>query len=304
MVSFNNLHMKDLQNEINSAISKNCASSSGCCTPYKHAICEGDVADAIKRLKHSKGDGSSELSSDHFLFACKLLNVYLSLLFTMVLRHGLAHEAMLVGVMVPIPKGRWSNLCISDNCRAITLSSIIGKLLDIVIMTKEEKHLSTSNYQFSFKKGLSTGLCTAMVQETISYFIHNGSNVYGLLLDASKAFDRLNYYKLFKILLTRGVCPTICRLLLNMYLNQTLKVRWNDSISEEFRATNGVKQGGVISPTLYCIYMDGLLNELELAGVGRHMGGVFAGAFAYADDITLLAPNVQALRTMIDIIML
>ena len=47
--------------------------------------------------------------------------------------------------------------------------------------------------------------------------------------------------------------------------------------------------------------MDGLLNELELAGVGCHMGGVFAGAFAYADDITLLAPNVQALRTMIDI---
>ena len=134
----------------------------------------------------------------------------------MVLRHGLAPEAMLVGVMVPIPKGRWSNLCISDNFRAITLSSIIGKLLDIVIITKEEKHLSTSNYQFSFKKGLSTGLCTTMVQETISYFIHNGSNVYGLLLDASKAFDRLNYYKLFKILLTRGVCPTICRLLLNM----------------------------------------------------------------------------------------
>ena len=82
----------------------------------------------------------------------------------MVLRHGLAPEAMLVGVMVPIPKGRWSNLCISDNFRAITLSSIIGKLLDIVIMTKEEKHLSTSNYQFSLKKGLSTGLCTAMVQ--------------------------------------------------------------------------------------------------------------------------------------------
>ena len=43
--------------------------------------------------------------------------------------------------------------------------------------------------------------------------------------------------------------------------------------------------------------MDGLLNELEMAGVGCHMGGVVAGAFAYADDITLLAPNVQALRT-------
>ena len=80
-----------------------------------------------------------------------------------------------------------------------------------------------------------------------------GSNVYGLLLDASKAFDRLNYCKLFRTLMNRGVCPMYSRLLLNMYTNQKLRVRCNAEFSDSFPATNGVKQGGVISPFLFCV---------------------------------------------------
>ena len=51
----------------------------------------------------------------------------------------------------------------------------------------------------------------------------------------------------------------------------------------------------------YFAYIDGLLNELENSGVGCYMGGVFAGAFAYADDITILSPSVLALKYMVDI---
>ena len=52
-------------------------------------------------------------------------------------------------------------------------------------------------------------MCTAMLQETVSCYAYNGSNVYGLLLDATQAFDRLNYCKLFSMLLNRDVCPTL-----------------------------------------------------------------------------------------------
>ena len=58
----------------------------------------------------------------------------------------------------------------------------------------------------------------------------------------------------------------------------------------EFTVSNGVKQGGVLSPILFAIYTDGLLKRLEETGVGCHMGSRFAGSLAYADDITLLAP--------------
>ncbi len=63
---------------------------------------------------------------------------------------------------------------------------------------------------------------------TVSYYVHNGTNVYGLLLDASKAFDRVNYCKSFRLLFDRGFCPMYSRLLLNMYTNTKLCVRWQN----------------------------------------------------------------------------
>lgn len=62
-----------------------------------------------------------------------------------------------------------------------------------------------------------------------------------------------------------------------------------------------MKQGGVLSPVLFCLYIDGLLVTLSRAGVGCFVGSNFVGALAYADDIVLLAPTASALRTMLAI---
>ncbi len=129
-------------------------------------------------------------------------------------------DGILLGTRIPLHKGKWINLSCSDYYRAITLSSIFGKLSDLFILTKEEHHLNTIDLQFSFKNVSSTSLCTRMVQETISYYAHNGTNVYGLLLDASKAFDQVNYCKSFRILINKGFYLMYSRLLLNMYANQ------------------------------------------------------------------------------------
>ncbi len=83
-----------------------------------------------------------------------------------------------------------------------------------------------------------------------------------------------------------------------LYINQKLRVRWESTHSPDFNVTNGVKQGGVISPILFCIYMDGLSHELENSGVGCYMGEVFVGA---TDDLKLLTPSVNALNILVDI---
>jgi len=57
-----------------------------------------------------------------------------------------------------------------------------------------------------------------------------------------------------------------------------------------------VRQGGIISPVLCWIYIDGLLCMLCESGVGCYIGHVFVGALAYADDIALLAPTPSAMR--------
>ena len=110
-------------------------------------------------------------------------------------------------------------------------------------------------------------MCTFMALETIEHYKSNGGNVHTLLLDASKAFDRVDYIKLFDKLLDRGMCPLTVRLLLSMYTKQKLQVKWNRCISPKFDVTNGVRQGGVLSPLLFTGYVDDLLIELKKNGI-------------------------------------
>ena len=88
-----------------------------------------------------------------------------------------------------------------------------------------------------------------------------------------------------------------------MYTNQSLNVRWGTCVGDKFKVTNGVKQGGVLSPTLFSVYMDDLFERLQKRGVGCKMGNYFVGCLVYADDLTLLKrrPSKKALQIMIDI---
>ncbi len=74
--------------------------------------------------------------------------------------HGLSPDSMILGTVVPIPKNRCQPMVDSNNYRAITLSSIIGKVLDWVVLLKESESLGSSDLQFGFKQGVSTTQCS------------------------------------------------------------------------------------------------------------------------------------------------
>jgi len=152
--------------------------------------------------------------------------------------------------------------------------------------------MCTSSYQFAYKKGFSTSMCSFLVVETIQYYKSHGSDVHMLTLDASKAFDRVKYTNLFKLLMEKSICPLIIRFLMNIYIFSSATVKWNKCESDIFGISNGVKQGAVISPPLFAIYLDPLLNNLKNDTDGCHIGNICTNAFAYADDIVLCLPHV------------
>ena len=124
--------------------------------------------------------------------------------------------------------------------------------------------------QFGFKSNHSTVLCTAIYMETINHYVNEGSNVYSCLLDA-----RVHWGRLFKILIERKVSFLFLRLLLDSYLRQLSCVAWGFLKSRYFSLSKGVKQGGVLSPILFTLYIDKLLIRLKHAHIGCHMNNIF-----------------------------
>ena len=68
-----------------------------------------------------------------------------------------------------------------------------------------------------------------------------------------------------------------------------------------FTVSNGVRQGGVLSPLLFSVYVDGLFMRLRHSGYGCRIGPHFVGAVGYADDICILSLTPYGLRTMVSI---
>ena len=189
----------------------------------------------------------------------------------------------------------------SSNYRSIAISSLILKLLDWIIILNYGELLHLDELQFGFQKANSTYLCTWMVYETIDMYIRNGSTVYGALMDCTKAFDTVQHSKLFLKMLDAGVPAVIVRLLINIYLKQTANVRWQGELSREFSISNGVRQGAVLSPLLFCFYMNDLFDILRKSGSGCSIGNLYAGAFGYADDLLLISPSRSGLQDMLSI---
>ena len=262
---------------------------------------DSDVRTAVKSLAKGKSDGNLGIYSDHIIHGTELLISYLTKLLNSMLVHGYSPSQMLVGTIIPLVKNRRASVNNSDNFRGICLQSSICKLLDFIILSKEEKCLQTSDLQFGFKPKLSASLAASVVTETTDYYLCHGGFVYSMALDAAKAFDRVHFCKLFDCLLDKDMNPIYIRMLLNMYIKQNVRVRYNQSYSNYFSISNGVKQGGVLSPTLFSLYINGLLEELQKSGYGCRVGDAYTGCVSYADDLKLLSPTLHGLRQMVKI---
>ena len=90
-------------------------------------------------------------------------------------------------------------------------------------------------------------------------------------------------------------------LLLHCYSSQQLQIRWSGILSSPSPVSNGVRQGGVLSPILFSVYIDELLQCLQNLGVGCHWEGLLVGCLCYTDDLALFAPSAGALRKMLQV---
>jgi hypothetical protein len=208
---------------------------------------------------------------------------------------------LLACAFLPLLKNSLKNPADVTSYRAIAGSSLLLKLFDQVVLLLWGHLLHSDPLQFGYKAGYSTTQCSWFVMETASYFIRRKTPVIVTLLDCTMAFDKCRFDILFQKLLDRQVPPVVLRVLMYVYQEQYAWVKWGNEKSRMFRIQNGTRQGSVLSPSLFSVYMDNLLSCLRKSGVGCYVGGVFAGAVGYADDLLLLAPSRSGMQKMLEI---
>ena len=138
------------------------------------------------------------------------------------------------------------------------------------------------------------------MKSVIEFYEVSSSPVYICFLDASKAFDRINHWSLFKKLITRNIPTMYIRFLMFWYCTQEVIVRWNNFFSVPFTVSNGVRQGGVLSPLLFNLYVDDLSKNLNNCYIGCTVNDVLINHLIYADDLVLLAPSAHALQLLVN----
>ena len=260
----------------------------------------GDIVkQAACKMKPNKGDVSEGYTSNALLNGPDILFELLAAVFQSWLIHGTVTLSLLACAFLPLLKNSLKNPADVSSYRAIAGSSLILKLFDQVVLILWGHLLQSDPLQFGYKTGYSTTQCSWFVMETASYFIRKKTPVIVTLLDCTMAFDKCRFDVLFEKLLERKLPPIVLRVLLYVYQEQYAWVKWGNEKSRRFRIQNGTRQGSVLSPSLFSVYMDELLSWLRKSGVGCHVGGVFAGAVGYADDLLLLAPSRSAMVKML-----
>jgi len=239
--------------------------------------------------------------SDMVINAPDLWLETLATMITSMFNHGYYPKILRKATITLLVKDRSGDIWSSSNYRGIALSSSINKVIDWIILIANKQTFLTSDLQFAFKAHSSTSMCTLVLKEVASYYSDRGGSVFCAMLDASKAFDRLRYDKLFTVLRKRELDPLTFRLLLFSYEHQLTRTQWLSESSTYFTSKNGIRQGGVASPILFTLYMDELLRHLENTKFGCYIGREYYGVICYADDVTIIAPTITTLQRLVKI---
>ena len=291
--------VKNLNDRFQSAYQEASSSHSENCDCNSHAVSLQAVLDAVFKMKKGKCSDDEKVSAEHFFNAPLSLFDRLQRLFNSMLQHAFVPTQFKMGTIVPIVKDRQGDLGDLNNYRGITIAPTLSKVFEHVLGALFEPFLSTSTYQFGFKRKSSCSHAIFCLKETINYYSKNGSNVFCSFLDATKAFDRLVHSGLFLKLLQRRTPMIFLNIIISWYSNLLCRVRWGQSLGDWFSILAGVRQGGVLSPVLYSIYIDDLVAILSDAGVGCHIKNTFLSILLYADDMCLAAPSLKGLQRLL-----
>ena len=267
-------------------------------------ITEGEVRHAISRLKLGKAAGCDELTNE--LIKAPPMFPVLFRLIQFCFESSLVPDAWLNSIVKPIPKSSNSDPRVPMNYRGISLLSCVYKLYSSILNHRLLFHLEESGLladeQNGFRKNRSCVDHIYSLTSIVYSRLHKGKPTFCGFVDFHKAFDCLNRDLLCFKLLSAGVDGYLYKALKALYRNTVGCVQINEHRTGWFPTPSGVKQGDILSPTLFALFINDLLKEIKQSTIGVRVGDLVVSTLCYADDLVLLAESEIDLQTLFNIV--
>ena len=263
-----------------------------------------EVESVLKKLKLGKAAGHDGVQSEHLKFGGPTLRDWVLQICNAIVEAESIPRSLKTGIITPVYKGGGKDPLSTNSYRGITLTSVLAKVLEALILKRLQCHFSDRNMphpnQTAYRKGVSCAEAIFSTMEVISTYSRSFEKVYMCFYDLQKAFDSIQYPVLLKRLYESGVNGKAWRLLRSWYTSPRSMVRVNGVLSSPFTLERGVLQGSVLSPVLFLLIMDPLLKSLQSKGLGLSVSETYAGGFIHADDIRTISSSRTTLQEQIN----
>ena len=212
-------------------------------------------------------------------------------MFNHMLRSGSVPESLQTGKMTLIDK-KQPSLEVKGK-QPLTVSSLILNLFTKIVHSRMDPICEREGYygpvQYGFRAGRSTADCVLIILAALCKANAWNQSVSLAFCDIAKAYDSVDRELLYCKLDAVGFGGKVKSLIQSMYYNDCVQVRLGNGLSAPLWFTKGVKQGCVLSPLLFALYLSGLGRVLHSMKEGVNFSGVAVSALLFADDLVLIS---------------
>ena len=273
--------------------------------PLDYTITQEELKQASHILKPGKATGIDSISNEMISGLLANYPVIIIRLFNSILQSNEIIPEWVLGVIVPIHKKGSTND--PSNYRGITLMSCLGKLFLSILnnrllqYTKDNKILSEK--QLGFVAGNRTSDAHIIINNMVRKYCHkNGSKIYSCFVDFSKAFDTIHRDTLFTKLRNYGIIGRFFNIIKDIYEKDKSCIKIGNQYTEAFDVNLGVRQGCVLSPRLFNIFITDLAKKLDMVEGTAKVKNMEIGSIFWADDIVMFSESENGLKAMIKVL--